>query len=64
MQGNLDPTALHGTPESVRAATRRMLDSVKGQPGVVANLGHGVIVGTPPENVRAFVDEVKRAAQP
>ena len=60
VQGNLDPTALHGTPETVRAATRRMLDSVRGQPGVVANLGHGVIVGTPPENVRAFVEEVQR----
>lgn len=61
VQGNLDPTALHGTPESVRAATRAMLVSVRDQPGVVANLGHGVIVGTPPENVAAFVDEVRRA---
>ena len=61
MQGNLDPTALFGTAESVRAATRRMLASVEGQPGVVANLGHGVIVGTPVQHVRAFVDEVQKA---
>jgi uroporphyrinogen decarboxylase len=61
IQGNLDPTALHGTPESVRAETRRMLASAAGMPGVVANLGHGVIVGTPPENVAAFVEEVKSA---
>jgi uroporphyrinogen decarboxylase len=60
VQGNLDPTSLHGTPDAVRAETKRMLASVAGQPGVVANLGHGVIVGTPPENVAAFVDEVKR----
>jgi uroporphyrinogen decarboxylase len=59
VQGNLDPTALHGTPESVRAATRRMLASAEGEPGVVANLGHGVIVGTPVDNVRAFVEEVQ-----
>ncbi|MCE9637367.1 MAG: uroporphyrinogen decarboxylase [Planctomycetes bacterium] len=59
VQGNLDPTALFGTPDSVRAATRAMLASVAGQPGVVANLGHGVIVGTPVENVAAFVDAVK-----
>jgi len=59
VQGNLDPTALFGTPDTVRAATRAMLASVAGQPGVVANLGHGVIVGTPPENVAAFVDAVK-----
>jgi len=61
IQGNLDPTALLGTPESVRAETKRMLASADGQPGVVANLGHGVIVGTPPENVAAFVEEVKHA---
>lgn len=61
VQGNLDPTALLGTPESVRRAVRTMLASVEGQPGVVANLGHGVLVGTPPENVAAMVDEVKRA---
>ncbi len=60
IQGNLDPTCLHGTVDGVRAATRAMLDTVKGQDGVVANLGHGVIVGTPPENVRAFVEEVQR----
>ena len=59
VQGNLDPTCLHSTPEIVRAATRAMLDSVEGQDGVVANLGHGVIVGTPPENVAAFVNEVQ-----
>lgn len=61
VQGNLDPTALFGTAESVREATRRMLDSVKDQPGVVVNLGHGVIVGTPVPHVRAFVDEVQKA---
>ena len=59
VQGNLDPTALFGTPESVRTATRRMLASVAGQGGVVANLGHGVIVGTPVENVAAFVEAAR-----
>jgi uroporphyrinogen decarboxylase len=59
VQGNLDPTALFGTPDTVRAATRAMLDSVRGQPGVVANLGHGVLVGTPPENVAAFVEAAR-----
>ena len=61
VQGNLDPTALLGTEDSVRRAVRAMLDSAEGRPGVAANLGHGVLVGTPPENVAAFVDEVKRA---
>jgi uroporphyrinogen decarboxylase len=61
VQGNLDPTCLLSTPDAVRAETRRMLASVAGAPGVVANLGHGVIVGTPPDNVAAFVEEVKRS---
>ena len=59
VQGNLDPTALFGTPHSIREAAKRMLASAAGQPGVVANLGHGVVVGTPVQNVRAFVDEVQ-----
>ena len=56
---NLDPTCLHSTPERVRGATRDMLAGVEGQDGVVANLGHGVIVGTPPDNVAAYVNEVQ-----
>ncbi len=59
VQGNLDPTTLFAPLDVVRAETRRMLDSVRGETGVVANLGHGVLVGTPPEAVQAFVDEVK-----
>lgn len=60
VQGNMDPTALHGTEAAVRGAVRDMLAPLAGQGGVVANLGHGVLVGTPPANVAAFVDEAKR----
>ena len=59
VQGNLDPRALFGPAEAVRAETRKMLDAVAGRSGIVANLGHGVIVGTPPESVGAFVAEVQ-----
>lgn len=59
VQGNLDPTALHGAADEVRRATREMLATVEGRDGVVANLGHGVLVGTPPDNVKAFVDTVQ-----
>lgn len=61
VQGNMDPTALFGTPDTVRDTVRRMLSPLAGQSGIVANLGHGVIVGTPPENVAAFVDAVHAA---
>ncbi len=54
LQGNVDPGALLGTPESVRAA---VLDARKkaGPHGHVVNLGHGILPPTPPENVAAFV---------
>lgn len=59
IQGNLDPAILHTTPDLVRSHARRLLDGVAGRDGVVVNLGHGVIVETPPENVAAFVETVQ-----
>ena len=58
LQGNLDPCALYGTREQVRAATEAMLRQFAGGPHI-ANLGHGVYPDTDPDNVRVFVDTVK-----
>ena len=57
-QGNLDPCALYGSREQVKAATETMLRKFAGGPHI-ANLGHGVYPDTNPDSVRVFVDTVK-----
>ena len=59
LQGNFDPAALFGTPESVRAEVRRILHSYGEGSGHVLNLGHGISQHTDPENVQALVDAVR-----
>ena len=59
LQGNLDPAMLLKSPESVRAATREVLDAFGTEPGHVFNLGHGIQPTTPVESVAALVDEVR-----
>ena len=58
VQGNLDPCHLFGDPATVRRRTAAMLRGLHGV-GHVANLGHGVLPGTPVANVAAFVDTVQ-----
>lgn len=59
LQGNFDPAALFGTPESVRAEVRRILHSYGEGSGHVFNLGHGISQHTDPENVQVLVDTVR-----
>lgn len=58
LQGNLDPSALLGTPEQVEQATRKMIDAF-GTSHYIANLGHGLMPNIPVENVKTFVLTVK-----
>lgn len=58
LQGNLDPAVLMAGPETVRAASGRVLEDAAGRPGHVFNLGHGILPGTPVESVEAMVDTV------
>ena len=59
LQGNLDPAALFASPERVRAAARKVVDSFGTEPGHVFNLGHGLQPRTPVESVAALVEEVR-----
>jgi uroporphyrinogen decarboxylase len=43
VQGNLDPALLNTSPEVVRRETRRLLDAMRGHPGHIFNLGHGIL---------------------
>jgi len=59
LQGNLDPSALFGSQQSIREEVRRVLDAYDKQPGHVFNLGHGISQFAAPESVAALVDEVR-----
>lgn len=58
VQGNLDPVVLFAPLEEIKKQTARILDSVKGKPGHIFNLGHGILQHTPVEHVAALVDFV------
>ena len=55
VQGNIEPTTLLGSKEEVIQAADQLLQCMTGEPGFIANLGHGVLKSTPMENVEAFV---------
>ena len=63
IQGNLDPSVLLAGPEAAERATTDLLDRVRGRPGHVFNLGHGVLPGTPVESVAAVVETVIEYAE-
>lgn len=58
VMGNLDPVALFGDRQRIRAEAKRILDQAAGRPGHVFNLGHGILPETPVDTVIALVDAV------
>jgi uroporphyrinogen decarboxylase len=58
LQGNLDPCALFGTPESIRTEVARVIDGYGAGNGHVFNLGHGISQFTNPDHVTVLVDAV------
>ncbi|MFO0914501.1 MAG: uroporphyrinogen decarboxylase [Pirellulales bacterium] len=58
VQGNLDPTVLLTSPETIRRHTQRILQQAGRRPGHIFNLGHGVLPQTPVDHARALVDAV------
>jgi uroporphyrinogen decarboxylase len=59
VQGNLDPIALFGPDDVLQEKVREVLDAAAGKPGHIFNLGHGIVPGTPVENVIRVVEWVK-----
>jgi uroporphyrinogen decarboxylase len=63
LQGNVSNHTLYsGTPEEVRAETAAVIAAGGGQ-GHVLNQGHGILKGTPFDNVVALLDAARGAAQ-
>jgi uroporphyrinogen decarboxylase len=59
VQGNLDPITLFAPEEVLQARIREILKQAAGRPGHIFNLGHGIVPGTPVENVLKTVQWVK-----
>jgi uroporphyrinogen decarboxylase len=58
LQGNLDPAVCLAPWEALERATLDVLDRAGGRDGHVFNLGHGVLPGTPVEQLQRVVDLV------
>jgi uroporphyrinogen decarboxylase len=59
VQGNLDPITLFAPLEILESRVRDILRAAGGRPGHIFNLGHGIVPGTPVENVQAVVKMVR-----
>jgi uroporphyrinogen decarboxylase len=58
IQGNLDSTVMLGSKEASVKKALGICQAASPAPGYIFNLGHGIQVGTPEENVKAVVDAV------
>jgi len=59
VQGNLDPIALFAPHDVLKQRVKDVLDAAANRPGHIFNLGHGIVPGTPVENVIAVSRWVK-----
>ena len=59
LQGNLDPSTLYASPETIRDAVAKTLESYGNGPGHVFNLGHGIHPDVDPGHVAVLVDAVQ-----
>ena len=59
VQGNLDPITLFAPLEILETRVKEILRSAAGRPGHIFNLGHGIVPGTPVENVQAVAKMVR-----
>ena len=59
VQGNLDPIALFAPQPVLRAHVEEVLRQAGGMPGHIFNVGHGIVPGTPVENLQRVVQYVR-----
>ncbi|MBU6453237.1 MAG: uroporphyrinogen decarboxylase [Cyanobacteria bacterium REEB67] len=62
VQGNLDPTLLFAERALLEARAQKLLDRCRGKAGYIFNLGHGILPGTPVDNVKFLVEMVRNSA--
>ncbi len=59
VQGNLDPIALFAPEKILRSRVAEVLHQANGRAGHIFNVGHGIVPGTPVENVQRVVRWVR-----
>jgi uroporphyrinogen decarboxylase len=59
IQGNLDPITLFAGEALLRERVDRIMAQAAGRPGHIFNVGHGIVPGTPVENVQRVVQYVR-----
>ncbi len=59
VQGNLDPFLLYADKKVIKDRIHRLFDRMKGTPGFIFNLGHGIMPDIPFDNVKFAIDTVK-----
>jgi uroporphyrinogen decarboxylase len=62
VQGNLDPLTLFAPQDLLRNRVHSVLSQAGEHPGHIFNVGHGIVPGTPVENVQATVRFVREYA--
>ncbi len=60
IQGNLDPITLFAPQPVIEARVREILALANHRPGHIFNLGHGIVPGTPVDNVLYVMELVKQ----
>jgi uroporphyrinogen decarboxylase len=61
VQGNLDPLLLETTPEAVATEAVRILAEMRGRPGHIFNLGHGVPPSAKLECIESLVSTMRNS---
>jgi len=64
LQGNMDPTTLYASPETIKEEAGKILQAYGKGNGHVFNLGHGVTPDVNPEHVGALVEAVHELSKP
>ncbi len=58
LQGNMDPSVLLGSDESIISEVQRILQAYSGEPGHIFNLGHGITPRVKPEKVTVMLNAI------
>ncbi len=63
VQGNLDPITLFAPEDILKRRVQQILAAAHNRPGHIFNLGHGIVPGTPVENVIRVVQWIKELSR-